>query len=65
MSEYHHPKIEEAIAAAEARLAGLDEVRGKILAEIESLKAHQHFIRESTPVFTENRLASATNLSPA
>ena len=51
MSEYPHPEIEEAIAAAEARLAGLDEVRGKILAEIESLKAHQHLIRESIPVF--------------
>lgn len=65
MSEYPHPEIEEAIAAAEARLAGLDEVRGKILAEIESLKAHQHLIRESTPVFAENTLASVTNLSPA
>jgi hypothetical protein len=65
MSECPHPEIEEAIAAAEARLAGLDEVRGKILAEIESLKAHQHRIRESTPVFAENTRARVTNLSPA
>ena len=65
MSEYPHPEIEEAIAAAEARLAELDKVRGKILAEIESLKAHRHLIQESTSVFTENTLASVTNFSPA
>jgi hypothetical protein len=65
MSEYPHPEIEEAIAAAEARLAGLDEVRGKIQAELESLKAQQHLIRESAPVFAEKRPASVTNLSPA